>query len=85
MMKVNFELIDEDGQNLEIFGFLSSACDAMVECEAMVWLIWEISLQWLLISSRFPSNDQIFLTEWYNPHDLHQGPQWCRLAAFHCR
>ena len=51
MMKVNFELIDEDGQNLEIFGFLSSACDAMVECEVMVWLIWEISLQWLLISS----------------------------------
>ena len=75
MMKVNFELIDEDGQNLEIFGFLSSACDAMVECEVMVWLIWEISLQWLLISSRFPSNDQIFLIEWYNRHDLLQGPQ----------
>ena len=85
MMKVNFELINEGGQNLEIFGFLSSACDAMVEYEGMMWLIWRISLQWLLISSRFPSNDQIFLTEWYNPHDLHQGPQWCRLAAFHCR
>ena len=56
----------------------------MVECKGMVWLIWEISLQWLLISSRFPSNDQIFLTEWFNPYDLPQGPQWCRLAAF-CR
>ena len=75
MMEVNFELIDEDGQNLEIFGFLSSACDAIVESEGMVWLIWEISLQWLLISSRFPSNDQIFLTEWFNRHDLLQGPQ----------
>ena len=75
MMKVNFELIDEDGQNLEIFGFLSSACDAMVEYEGMEWLIWEISLQWLLISSRFPSNDQIFLIEWYNRCDLLQGPQ----------
>ena len=75
MMEVNFEVIDEDGQNLEIFGFLSSACDAMVECEVMVWLIWEISLHWLLISSRFPSNDQIFLIEWSNPHDLPQGPQ----------
>ena len=85
MMKVNFEVINEGGQNLEIFGFLSSACDAMVEYEILVLLIWRISLQWLLISSRFPSNDQIFLTEWYNPHDLHQGPQWCRLAAFHCR
>ena len=63
MMKVNFELIHEDSPNLEIFGFLFSACDARVECEVMVWLIWEISLQWLLISSRFPSNDQIFLTE----------------------
>ena len=51
MMKVNFEVINEGGQNLEIFGFLSSACDAMVVCEGMVWLIWEISLQWLLISS----------------------------------
>ena len=51
MMEVNFELIDEDGQNLEIFGFLSSACDAMVECEVMVWLASEISLHWLLISS----------------------------------
>ena len=39
MMKVNFELIDEDGQNLEIFGFLSSACDARVECKGMVLLI----------------------------------------------
>ena len=75
MMEVNFELIDEGGQNLEIFGFLSSACDAMVECEGMEWLIWEISLHWLLISSRFPSNDQIFLIEWYNRHDLLQGPQ----------
>ena len=51
VMEVNFEVIDEDGQNLEIFGFLSSACDAMVECKGMVWLIWEISLHWLLISS----------------------------------
>ena len=85
MMKVNFELINEGSPNFKIFRFLSSACDAMVECEVMVWLIWEISLQWLLISSRFPSNDQIFLIEWYNPHDLPQGPQWCRLAAFHCR
>ena len=51
MMKVNFELIDEDGQNLEIFRFLSSACDAMVEYEGMMLLIWRISLQWLLISS----------------------------------
>ena len=84
MMEVNFELIDEGGQNLEIFGFLSSACDAMVECEGMEWLIWEISLHWLLISSRFPSNDQIFLIEWSNPHDLLQGPQWHRLPAF-CR
>ncbi len=74
VMEVNFEVIDEDGQNLEIFGFLSSACDAMVECKGMVWLIWEISLHWLLISSRFPSNDQIFLIEWFNPHDLPQGP-----------
>ena len=84
MMKLNFEVINENGQNLEIFGFLSSACDARVECEGMVLLIWRISLQWLLISSRFPSNDQIFLTEWFNLHDLPQGPQWCRLAAF-CR
>ena len=51
MMEVNFELIDEDGQNLEIFGFLSSACDAMVVCEVMEWLIWRISLQWFPISS----------------------------------
>ena len=51
MMEVNFELIDEGGQNLEIFGFLSSACDAIVECEGMVLLIWRISLHWLLISS----------------------------------
>ena len=57
----------------------------MVEYEGMVLLIWEISLQWLLISSRFPSNDQIFLTEWFNRHDLLQGPQWHRLAAFHRR
>ena len=54
----------------------------MVEYEGMMWLIWEISLQWLLISSRFPSNDQIFLIELYNLHDLPQGPQWHRLAAF---
>ena len=84
VMKVNFEVIDEDGQNLEIFGFLSSACDAMVECEVLMLLKSRISLHWLLISSRFPSNDQIFLTELYNRHDLIQGPQWCRLAAF-CR
>ena len=51
MMKVNFELINEGGQNLEIFGFLSSACDARVECEVMTWLKSEISLHWLLISS----------------------------------
>ena len=51
VMKVNFELINEGGQNLEIFGFLSSACDAMVEYELLVLLIWRISLQWLLISS----------------------------------
>ena len=83
MMEVNFELIHEGSPNLEIFGFLFSACDARVECKGMVWLIWEISLQWLLISSRVPSNDQIFLTEWFNPYDLPQGPQWHRLAAFH--
>ena len=82
MMKVNFELIHEDGQNLEIFKFWCSACDARPVCEGMVWLIWRISLHWLLISSWFPSNDQIFLIEWYNPHDLPQGPQWYRLAAF---
>ena len=82
MMKVNFEVINEGGQNLEIFGFLSSACDAMVEYELLVLLIWRISFQWLLISSRFPSNDQIFLIELYNLHDLPQGPQWHRLAAF---
>ncbi len=75
MMKVNFEVIDEDGWNLEIFGFLSSAWDVIVECEVMVWLASEISLQWLLISSWFPSNDQIFLIEWFNLHDLPQGPQ----------
>ena len=74
VMEVNFEVINEDGQNLEIFGFLSSACDAMVECEGMVWLESRFSLQWLLISSRFPSNDQIFLIEWSNRHDLPQGP-----------
>ena len=51
MMKVNFELIHEGSPNLEIFGFLFSACDARVECKGMVWLIWRISLQWLLISS----------------------------------
>ena len=51
MMEVNFELINEDGQNFKIFGFLSSACDAMVECEVMEWLIWRISLHWLLILS----------------------------------
>ena len=84
MMEVNFELIDEDGQFLEILRFLSYARNAIVEYEVMVWLIWEISLQWLLISSRFPSNDQIFLTEWSNRHDLPQGPQWYRLPAF-CR
>ena len=83
MMKVNFELIHEDSWNFKIFGFWCSACDAIVECEGMVWLIWEISLQWLLISSRFPSNDQIFLTEYHNPHALPQGPQWHRLPAFH--
>ena len=75
MMKVNFELINEGGQNLEIFGFLSSACDARVECEVLMLLKSRISLHWLLISSRFPSNDQIFLTEWSNRHDLLQGPQ----------
>ena len=51
MMKLNFEVINENGQNLEIFRFLSSACDAMVEYEGMVLLIWRISFQWLLISS----------------------------------
>ena len=51
MMEVNFELINEGGQNLEIFGFLSSACDAMVEYELLILLIWRISFQWLLISS----------------------------------
>ena len=84
MMEVNFELINEGGQFLEIFRLLFSACDARVEYEGMMWLICRISLQWLLISSRFPSNDQIFLKELFNPHDLPQGPQWCRLAAF-CR
>ena len=75
MMEVNFELIDEDGQFLEILRFLSYARNAIVEYEVMVWLKSRISLQWLLISSRFPSNDQNFLTEWYNRHDLLQGPQ----------
>ena len=60
MMQVNFELINEGSPNLEIFRFLFSACDARVECKGMVWLIWEISLQWLLISSWFPSNDKFF-------------------------
>ena len=75
MMEVNFELINEGSPNFKIFGFLSSACDARIEYEGMMWLICRISLQWLLISSRFPSNDQIFLIEWFNPHDLLQGPQ----------
>ena len=51
MMEVNFELINEDGQFLEILRFLSSARNAIVEYEGMAWLIWRISLQWLLISS----------------------------------
>ena len=63
VMEVNFEVIHEGSPNLEIFGFLFSACDARVEYEVLVLLKSEISLQWLLISSRFPSNDQIFLTE----------------------
>ena len=75
MMEVNFELIDEGSPIFEIFRFLSSVCDAMVEYEQLVLLIWRIFFQWLLISSRVPSNDQIFLTEWFNRHDLPQGPQ----------
>ena len=85
MMKVNFELINEGSSNFKIFRLWCSTWDAMVEYEGMVLLIWEISLQWLLISSWFPSNDQIFLIEWYNRHDLLQGPQWHRLPAFHCQ
>ena len=85
MMEVNFELIDESSQNLEIFGCWCSACNAIVEYEGMVLLIWRISLQWLLISSWFPSNDQIFLINCHNRHALLQGPQWHRLPAFHCQ
>ena len=44
VMEVNFELIDEGGWNLEIFGFLSSACDAMVEYEVLMLLKSRISL-----------------------------------------
>ena len=60
MMEVNLELIDEGSWNLEIFGFLFSACDVRVEYEVLVLLKSAISLHWLLISSWFPSNDKFF-------------------------